>query len=139
MDKAGATVDFRLSDEHYATAAKVFFKKAIRPQGHAPPTITLDGERPRIVPCGRCRTPTCCPKDTKLRSAKYLNNLVEQGHRGIKSRTRPMLGFKNINFAALTLAGVELLQHIRKGLFTLRRRRLTDQAALAVWNAVRAP
>jgi hypothetical protein len=37
------------------------------------------------------------PKSTKLRSSKYLNNLVEQDHRGIKSRTRPMLGFKNFN------------------------------------------
>jgi hypothetical protein len=31
---------------------------------------------------------------TKLRSSKYLNNLVERDHRGIESRTRPMLGFK---------------------------------------------
>jgi transposase-like protein len=35
------------------------------------------------------------PKRTKLRSSKYLNNLIEQDHRGIKSRTRSMLGFKS--------------------------------------------
>jgi len=34
-------------------------------------------------------------KNTKLRSSKYLNNLNRQDHRGIKSRTGPMLGFKN--------------------------------------------
>ena len=31
---------------------------------------------------------------TKLRSSKYLNNLIEQDYRGVKSRLGPMLGFK---------------------------------------------
>ena len=34
------------------------------------------------------------PAGTKVRSSKYLNNLVEQDHRNIKSRTNVMLGFK---------------------------------------------
>ena len=53
-------------------------------------------------------------KHTKLRSSKYLNNLIEQDHRGIKSRTGPMLGFKNFDCAAITIAGIELLRRIRK-------------------------
>lgn len=53
-------------------------------------------------------------KDTKLRSAKYLNNLIEQDHRGIKSRIVPMLGFKDFNLAAITIAGIELPHRIRK-------------------------
>jgi transposase-like protein len=32
------------------------------------------------------------PWRTKLRSSKYLNNLIEQGHRRIKPKTRPILG-----------------------------------------------
>jgi transposase-like protein len=39
------------------------------------------------------------PKRTAVRSSKYLNDLIEQGHRGVKSRTRPMLGFKNFKSA----------------------------------------
>jgi transposase-like protein len=78
------------------------------------------------------------PKSTKLRSSKYLNNLVEQDHRGIKSRTGPILGFKNFNSAAITLAGVELLHRIRKGQFALSRLQLKDQAAPAIRNAVLA-
>jgi transposase-like protein len=31
------------------------------------------------------------PTDTKLRSSKYLNNLIEQDHRGAKLRIGPML------------------------------------------------
>jgi transposase-like protein len=38
-----------------------------------------------------------------------LNNLIEQDHRGIKSRIGPMLGFKHFDNAATTIAGVELL------------------------------
>jgi transposase-like protein len=39
-------------------------------------------------------------------AGKYLNNLIEQDHRGIKSRTRLMLSFKNFDYAAITIAGV---------------------------------
>jgi DDE domain len=45
---------------------------------------------------------------------RYLNNLIEQDHRGIKSRTRFTLGFKNFNCAAVTIAGVEVLPRILK-------------------------
>ncbi len=36
-------------------------------------------------------------------------------HRGIKSRTGPMLGFKDFDCAATTMAGIELFRRIRKG------------------------
>jgi transposase-like protein len=29
----------------------------------------------------------------RVRSCKYLNNVIEQDHRRIKQRVRPMLGF----------------------------------------------
>jgi putative transposase len=35
----------------------------------------------------------------ELRQSKYLNNLVEQDHRAVKRRTRPMLGFKEFHSA----------------------------------------
>jgi putative transposase len=35
------------------------------------------------------------PKWTVVRSSKYLNNLIEQDHRDAKSRSRPILGFKD--------------------------------------------
>ena len=77
-------------------------------------------------------------KNTKLRSSKYLNNLIEQDHRGIKSRTEPMLGFKNFDCAATTVAGIELLHRIRKGQFELGRLHLKNQTVPAIWNAVLA-
>ena len=50
------------------------------------------------------------PSDTKLRSSKYLNNLIEQDHRGVKQRIAVMLGFKaGFRHAAITIAGIELM------------------------------
>jgi hypothetical protein len=49
---------------------------------------------------------------------------IEQDHRGIKSRTRSMLGFKNYDCAATTIAGIELLHRIRKNQFAFGQLRL---------------
>ena len=50
-----------------------------------------------------------------IRQSKYLNNLIEQDHRNIKRRRRPMLGFKSFRRAQTILAGIELVHMIRKG------------------------
>jgi transposase-like protein len=138
VDKAGQTVDFRLSRTRDVTAAKAFFKKAIRHERRLPHTITLDGYAASHRAVREMREDGLLPRRTELRTSKYLNNLIEQDHRGIKSRTRPMLGFKTFASAAITIAGVELLRRIHKGQFTLSRLHLRDQAAAAVWNAVLA-
>ena len=78
VDKAGNTVDFRLSDRRNVAAAKAFFKKAIRHQGHAPHTITLDGYAASHRAVREMQNADMLPKSTKLGSSKYLNNLVEQ-------------------------------------------------------------
>ena len=59
-----------------------------------------------------------CPVPIEMVRIKYLNNIVEQDHRTIKRRIRPMLGFKSFASAASTLAGIELANMIRKGQFT---------------------
>ncbi len=51
----------------------------------------------------------------KIRQNKYLNNIVEQDHRAIKRRTRPMLGFKNFRCARILLSGIELMHMIANG------------------------
>jgi transposase-like protein len=50
-----------------------------------------------------------------VRQVKYLNNNVEQDHRAIKRRTRPMLGFKDFRCARILLSGIELMHMIRNG------------------------
>ena len=75
VGKAGNTVDFRLSDRRVA-AAKAFFKKAIRHQGHAPHTIALDGYAASHRAVREIQHADMLPKSTKLRSSMYLNKLV---------------------------------------------------------------
>jgi len=50
-----------------------------------------------------------------LHQSKYLNNLVEQDHRAIKRRTRPVLGFKNFHSATKLITGIETMHMIKKG------------------------
>ncbi len=138
VDKAGQTVDFRLSSRRDVAAAKAFFKKAIRHEGRSPHTITLDGYAASHRAVRELQEDGLLLKRTKLRSSRYLNNLIEQDHRGIKSRTRPMLGFKNFTSASTTIAGIELLRRIHKRQFALGRLRVKDQAAPAIWHAVLA-
>jgi len=68
--------------------------------------------------------------------SKYLNNLIEQDHRNIKSRTKVMLGFKRFRGAATTISGIELMHRIRKGQFNLATLDLKDTSTPTVWNAV---
>jgi transposase-like protein len=40
----------------------------------------------------------------KQLSSRYLNNLIEQHHHGVKQRIAVMLGFKQFRHAAITIA-----------------------------------
>ena len=92
--RAGRTVDFRLSATRNVAAAKAFFRKAIKSQRRCPQTITLDGYAASHRAVRELKTDGLLPAETKLRSSKYLNNLIEQDHRGVKQRIAVMLGFK---------------------------------------------
>lgn len=100
-----------------------------------PHTVTLDGYAASHRAVRELRADGLLPKLTKLRSSKYLNNLIEQDHRGIKFRTRCMLGFKTLRSAD---AGIELLRRIHKDQFVLARMKLKGHAAPAIRNAVLA-
>ena len=88
-------------------------------------------------PCGvRAEVDGLLPRGTKLRSSKYLNNLIEQDHRSVKQRIAVMLGFRQFHHAAITIAGIELMHRIHKRPFGLPRLGLQGRAAPAVWNTV---
>jgi len=63
--------------------------------GHTPEYVTTDGHRsyPRAVR-------ETMGSDVKHRTNVYLNNRIEQDHRGIKQRYYPMCGFGNFVSAA---------------------------------------
>lgn len=136
VDSAGMTVDFRLSARRDVAAAKAFFAKAIRSQGRAPETITLDGYAASHRAVHERKVDGLLPQDTTLRSSKYLNHLIGQDHRNVKTRVNVMLGFKRFRNAAVTISGIELMHRIRKGQFDLTNLCLKETAAPAVWLAV---
>ena len=136
VDWAGQTVDFRLSTRRDVAAAKAFFRKAIRSQLRPPQTITLDGYAASHRAVHELKADGSLPPETKLRSSKYLNNLIEQDHRSVKQRVAVMLGFKQFRNAAITIAGIELMHSIRKRQFDLRRLGAQGEAAPGIWNAI---
>src|SRR6185503_1875551 len=76
-------------------AAKEFFRQAVEAVGHAPETVTTDGHRSY----SRAIRETM-GSNVAHRTSKYLNNLLEQDHRGVKQRYYPMRGFENFDSAA---------------------------------------
>jgi len=138
VDKQGKTVDFLLRAKRDVAAAKAFFRRAFKSQGRLPRAITLDGYQASHRAARQFLGEHRRGKRTKIRSSKYLNNLIEQDHRSIKLRLGPMLGLKRFRSASTTIAGIELIHRIRKGQFNLGELRNKDNRAPAVWNAVLA-
>ena len=54
-------------------------------------------------------------KPIRIRQSAYLNNRIEQDHRAIKRRVRPMMGFKSMSSARAILGGIEMVHMMRKG------------------------
>src|ERR1700674_5162289 len=78
------------------------------------------------------------PRRVRVRSCKYLNNVVEQDHRRIKPRIRPMIGFKRFDTATVTIRGIELAEKIKKDQFNLERLVGKQATAPQTWAAVLA-
>src|SRR5216684_1829802 len=78
------------------------------------------------------------PRRVKVRSNQYLNNLVEQDHRRVKQRIRPMLGFKRFDNAAVTISGIELAEKIKKGQFKTGKLGGRKATMTELWNAALA-
>ncbi|MGF6880458.1 IS6 family transposase [Paraburkholderia sp. MM5477-R1] len=112
VDKAGNTVDFLLRARRDKEAARRYFEKAIDQNG-VPETVTIDRSGANLAGLHAVNAERETP--IKIRQVKYLNNIVEQDHRAIKRRTRPMLGFKIFRCARILLSGIELRHMIAKG------------------------
>jgi len=121
VDKAGDTIDFMLSEKRDKPAAEAFFKKSIGSSG-LPEKVTMDksGTNKAGIDAINCQLIVLYLLGLTLlqitiRQIKYLNNIIEQDHRGIKKITNPMMGFKAFHCASATIAGIELHRMLKKG------------------------
>lgn len=121
VDKEGKTIDFMLSKNRNEAAAKAFFTKAIGANG-LPEKVTMDksGANKAGIEAINLQLIILYLLGLTLlqitvRQIKYLNNIIEQDHRGIKKITNPMMGFKAFYSAQATLAGIELHRMLKKG------------------------
>ena len=90
IDRDGNLVDVLLSERQDQAAAEAFFRSARTVSGRVPDRVTTDGHSsyPGAIRAELGEAVT-------HRTNRYLNNHLEQDHRGVKQRTRPMGGFKH--------------------------------------------
>jgi putative transposase len=102
IDADGNLVDSLLSVHRDMDAAKRFFARSVEVVGHTPEQVTTDGHDayPRAI------RETLGPAVVH-RCSRYKNNRMEQDHRGIKGRYRPMRGFGSVSGAARFCAAYE--------------------------------
>jgi transposase-like protein len=95
IDSDGNLVDSMLSRTRDMDAAKRFFARSRKVVGHAPEKVTTDGHDayPRAIR-------ETLGEQVIHRCSQYMNNRIEQDHRGIKGRYRPMRGFGTFDSAA---------------------------------------
>ncbi len=95
IDREGNLIDSMLSEIRDMEAAKRFFKGAKEVTGCKPQRVTTDGHNsyPRAIR-------SILGRKVQHRTSRYLNNRMEQDHRGIKQRYYPMRGFGNFAAAA---------------------------------------
>ena len=88
VDKHGQTIDFLFTEHRDTEAALQFLQKAIRRNGF-PETITIDDSDTHEAAVKRYDEEHGTA--IAIRKVKYLNNIAEQDHRGIKRVTRPIM------------------------------------------------
>jgi putative transposase len=106
IDRDGNLVDSMLSEKRDMAAAKRFFRQVVAVVGHAPERVTTDGHDsyPRAIR-------ETLGSEVMHRCNRYLNNRIEQDHRGIKQRYYPMRGFGNVESAARFCHAFDELRH----------------------------
>src|SRR3954447_22557084 len=106
IDRSGALVDVMLSERRDMAAAKAFFRSARAVTGVTPDRVTTDGHDsyPRAIRSELGR-------GVGHRTSRYLNNRLEQDHRGLKGRYRPMRGFECPRSAARFCRGHDALRN----------------------------
>ena len=117
VDKLGNTIDFYLSATRNTKAAKRFLGKALRglKEWEQPEVLNTDKAPAYAAAIAELKAEGKCPKDTRHRQVKYLNNVIEADHGKLKLLILPVRGFKTLKTAYATIKGFEVMRALRKG------------------------
>jgi transposase-like protein len=138
VDREGQADDFVLSEYRDIAAAKRFFAEAMIKRRGIPQKLTLDGDAASHVAVGELQEEGILPATLRVRTNRYLNNLIEQDHRRVKQGVRPIPGFKRFDHATTTITGIELIHQIQKGQFGVTALGSPAMRMQQVWEAVLA-
>ena len=104
-----------LSATRSKKAAIRFFRQAQQTTGVKPTCVTTDE-----LASYRKAIRKACGRKVIHRTSKYLNNRIEQDHRGIKRRYGPTLGFESFDCAATFCAAVDEVRQLFRTRTTMK-------------------
>ena len=88
VDSAGETIEFMLSPKRDLIAAKLFLRLALSSGAPSPRVINVDGHPAYASAIAELQQSGELGRRCRCRTAPYLNNIIEQDHRFIKSGLR---------------------------------------------------
>jgi transposase-like protein len=131
VDKHGQLIDFMLADRRSTGAANRFLRKALKMMSDCPVlSIMTDklASYPRAIQ--RPQREGHLAQHVGHRTAKFLNNIIEADHGGLKRVIRPARSFQRMKTAYATIKGFEVMRMIRRGHCILQNAGTTGETCL---------
>lgn len=113
IDSNGHTLDMWLRKHRDTKAAKAFFKRLVRDYG-VPRALVTDKYAATLKAIRELQDEEILPKDVDHRTAKVLNNILEQDHRLIKKRLPKSCGLQTMRTGKALLQGIEVVHALDK-------------------------
>lgn len=115
IDKLGNTLDWMLSRNRNKHAAKIFFKKIIsNAHTNEPSIINVDKNPIFPIALNEFKRQNKFTNKLKLRTVKYLNNMIENDYKFTKYKSRYLQWYQSYSTAKNTLDGIEAIRMVQK-------------------------
>ena len=109
-------IDFMLLEQRNIRAAHRFLSKATSTMRDWPPTSIPTDKLPSYPEAiDRLKREGKLARDTRHRTSKYLNNIIEADHWCTQESHPPTRGFQTMKTATATIKGFEIMRMIRRG------------------------
>jgi len=113
IDSNGLTLDMWLRNKRDTVSTKAFMKRLIRDYGQ-PRSIVTDKYAPSLKAIKELKQEGVLDLEVNHWKSKYLNNILEQDHRQVKSRLPYGNNFQSTYTAAATIKEIEVVSALYK-------------------------